>query len=64
MPGNLHKTSLFLADYVEIIRNLSEVNPDAAKRFCDTVERAFRLLTSHPQLGVQAGFRYAPQVRK
>jgi plasmid stabilization system protein ParE len=64
VPQNLHKASLFLADYAEIVRKLSEVNPDAAERFCGAVERTLKLLASHPQLGVKAGFRHAPQVRK
>ena len=64
MPGNLLKGSLFLADYAQIVRKLCEVNPDAAERFCDAVERALKLLAAHPQLGAKAGFRHAPQVRK
>ena len=64
MPGKLHKGSLFLADYAEIVTGLSEVNPDAAERFCVAVERAFALLAAHPQLGSKAGFRHAPEVRK
>ncbi len=64
MPAELLKGSLFLADYAEIITKFSEVNPDAAERFCDAVERALTLLATHPQLGSKAGFRHAPSVRK
>lgn len=64
MPGNLHKGSLFLGDYAEIVRKLTEVNPDAADRFCDALEHALNLLAQHPQLGTKAGFRRAPQVRR
>ena len=64
MPVNLHRGSLFLADYAEIVTDLSEVNPLAAERFCDAVEQALSLLATHPQIGSKAGFRHAPQVRK
>jgi plasmid stabilization system protein ParE len=64
VPGNLHKGSVFLGDYAEIVRTLSAANPDAAERFCEEVERALNLLAAHPQLGTKAGFRHAPQVRK
>lgn len=64
MAGNLHKGSRFLADYAEIVTDLSAVNPDAAERFCDAVESALSLLRVHPQAGAKAGFRHAPQVRK
>ena len=64
MPANLHKGSLFHADYAKIVRDLCEVNPGAAERFCEAVERALKLLAAHPQLGSKAGFRHAPQVRK
>lgn len=64
MPQNLHKGSRFLADYTEIVRGLCEVNPDAAERFCAAVERHLELLATHPQIGVKAGFRHAPHVRK
>lgn len=57
MPGRLHKGSLFLADYAEIVTSLCEVNPDA-------VERALALLERHPLVGSKAGFRHAPEVRK
>jgi len=55
---------LFLADYAEIVTGLCEVNPDAAERFCDAVERALALLERNPLLGSKAGFRHAPEVRK
>jgi plasmid stabilization system protein ParE len=61
---NLHKGSHFLGDYVEIVRMLTAANPKAAERFCEAVEHALALLAAHPQLGVQAGFRHAPQVRR
>lgn len=64
MAGELHKGSLFLEDYAEIVITLSAANPDAADRFCDAVERALALLSAHPQLGARAGFQHAPQVRK
>ena len=64
MGAVLHKGSLFLADYVEIVTTLSAENPGAAERFCDAVEEALALLTRHPQLGSMAGFRRAPGVRK
>ena len=64
MPQNLHKGSRFLADYAEIVRGLGEVNPDAAERFCEAVERHLHLLATHPQIGAKAGFRHAPRVRK
>ena len=61
---NLRKGSRFLTDYAEIVSRLCEENPDAADRFCDAVERALKLLTTHPQAGAKAGYRHAPQVRK
>ena len=64
MPDRLHKASLFLANYAEIVTGLCEVNPEAAERFCDAVERALALLERHPLLGSKAGFRHAPEVRK
>lgn len=64
MSKRLHKGSLFLADYAGIVGKLCEVNPVAAARFCDEVERALKLLDSHPQLAAKAGFPHAPQVRK
>jgi plasmid stabilization system protein ParE len=64
VPRNLHKGSLFLGDYAEIVRVLVAANPDAADRFCDAVENAIALLAEHPELGVKAGFRHAPQVRR
>lgn len=64
MTARLHKGSLFLADYAEIVTKLCDVNPDAGERFCDAVERALSLMATHPQLGDKAGFRHAPQVRK
>lgn len=64
MIERLHKGSLFLADYGAIVRELCATNPKAGDRFCDSVERALKLLSRHPQLGVKAGFRHAPCVRK
>lgn len=64
MAGELHKGSRFLADYAEIVSTLSAANPDAAERFCEALERALALLSTHPQLGARAGFQHAPQVRK
>ena len=64
MPAELHKGSLFLSDYAEIVTKLSAANPDAAERFCDAVERVLALLATHPQLGSKAGFHHAPDVRK
>jgi len=64
VTGKLHKGSLFLADYAEIVAGLCDVNPDAGERFCDAVERALNLLAEYPQAGTKAGFRHAPQVRK
>lgn len=64
MTGKLHKGSRFLADYAEIVTGLCAVNPDAAERFCDAVERALALLEKHPHAGSQAGFRHAPEARK
>ena len=64
MPGRLHKGSLFITDHAEIVTGLCEVNPEAAERFCDAVERALALLERHPQIGSKAGFRHAPEVRK
>jgi len=46
------------------VGTLGEANPTAADGFCDAVERALKLLAQHPQLGVKAGFRHAPRVRK
>lgn len=64
MTAKLHKGSLFLSDYAEIVRELCGTNPDAGERFCDAVERALGLLATHPQIGAKSGFRHAPQVRK
>lgn len=64
MPAELHQGSLFLADYAQIVTELSGANPDAADRFCDAVEHSLTLLTKYPQLGSKAGFRHAPAVRK
>lgn len=64
MPADLHKGSLFLADYAGIVRELGGANPDAADRFCNAIERALALLAAHPQIGARAGFRHAPSVRK
>jgi len=64
VTGRLHKGSLFLADYAEIVGELCGTNPKAGDRFCDSVEQALKLLARHPQLGAKAGFRHAPQVRK
>ena len=64
MPSNLLKGSRFLADYAEIVTDLSAASPDAAERFCDAVERALALLAAHPQIGAKGGFRHAPGVRK
>lgn len=64
MPHNLHKGSRFLADYTGIVDGLCAVNPDAAERFCQSVERALKLLHQHPQLGAKAGYAHAPRVRK
>jgi plasmid stabilization system protein ParE len=59
----LLKRSRFLGDYREIILHLAEVNVLAADRFCDAVEAALELLTSHPEMGPKAGFPNAPEVR-
>lgn len=64
MTARLHKGSLFLADYAEIVSELCGANPDAGERFCDAVERALSLIAAHPQIGIKSGFRHAPQVRK
>jgi toxin ParE1/3/4 len=64
VPQNLHKGSQFLADYAAIVQGLCEVNPDAGERFCEAVEHHLQLLATHPQLGVKAGFRHAPRVRR
>jgi len=60
----LLKSSLFLADYREVVTKLAGVNPDAADRFCDAVEGALDLLTRHPEAGRLAGFTLAPDVRQ
>lgn len=54
----LFKSSLFLADYREVVTNLAGVNPDAADRFCDAVEGALDLLTRHHEAGRLAGFAH------
>ena len=64
MPVDVHKGSLFLSDYAEIVTGLSGENSDAAERFCDAVERSLELLSAHPQIGARAGFRHAPGVRQ
>ena len=64
MTVRLHKGSLFLADYAEIVSEICGTNPDAGERFCDAVERALGLLATHPQIGAKSGFCNAPQVRK
>jgi toxin ParE1/3/4 len=64
VPAELLKSSLFLADYAEIVTKLSAVSPDAAGQFCNAVEDALTLLATHPQLGSKAGYRQAPGVRK
>jgi toxin ParE1/3/4 len=60
----LRKGSLFLADYAQIVTELSEANPETAEHFCDALERSLTLLVEFPQLGSKAGFRHAPAVRK
>jgi len=60
----LHKTSLFLTDYREIILEIADANPDAAERLCDAVESALKLLSQHPQIARKAGFAHAPKVRR
>jgi toxin ParE1/3/4 len=60
----LLKSSLFLADYREIVSHLAEVNPDAADRFCGAVEETLQLLPRFPELGRLAGFPLAPNVRR
>ena len=64
MRATIHKTSLFLRDYREIVLRISKANPDAGERFCDAVEAALELLSQHPQIGPLAGFKKAPQVRR
>ena len=64
MGEKLHKGSLFLDDYAEIVTVFCATNPDAGERFCDAVERALALLSDHPQAGSKAGFQHAPKVRK
>ena len=64
MPPTLHKGSQFLADHTAIVQGLCEVNPEAGERFCEAMERHLKLLTEHPQLGIKAGFRHAPRVRR
>ncbi len=64
MSSKLHKGSRFLTDYAEIVLGLSAANREAAKRFCDAVERALALRRTQPQLGSRTGFRGAPTVRK
>ena len=64
MSVPLLKSSLFLADYREVVTKLAGVNPDAADRFCDAVEGALDLLTRHPEAGRLAGFTLAPDVRQ
>ena len=64
MSVPLLKSSLFLADYREVVTNLAGVNPDAADRFCDAVESTLDLLTRHPEAGRLAGFSLAPDVRR
>lgn len=39
MAGALLKTSQFLEDYQQIILGVTDVNPDAADRICDAVDR-------------------------
>ena len=58
------KSSLFLADYREIVTYLAGVNPDSADRFCDALEAALDLLSRHPEAGRLAGFPLAPKVRR
>jgi toxin ParE1/3/4 len=64
VPEKLHKSSRFLRDYAHIVRTIAAADPLAADRFCDAVEHALKLLASHPLIGVKAGFRHAPSVRK
>lgn len=60
----LLKSSLFLADYREVVTYLAGVKPDAADRFCDAIEDALDLLIRHPEAGRLAGFSLAPEVRR
>ena len=64
MRAKLHKASLFLADYAGRTNSIAVVNPDAADRFCDAIERALDMIAQHPQIGALAGFQHAPTVRK
>jgi plasmid stabilization system protein ParE len=59
----LLKRSQFLSDYTSVVLSLQEVNPLAAHRFCDEVDAAVKLISTHPEVARKAGFTKAPEVR-
>ena len=59
----LHKRSRFLDDYTEIVLRIQEANPVAAHNFCDEVETALELISTHPEIARLAGFPKAPSTR-
>jgi hypothetical protein len=56
MTARLHKGSLFLADYAEIVTKVCDANPDTGERFCDAVERALSLIATQNADRSQVGF--------
>jgi plasmid stabilization system protein ParE len=59
----LLKRRQFLEDYREIVLRLADMDVMAADRFCDAVEAALEMLSSHPEIGPKAGFPRAPDAR-
>jgi toxin ParE1/3/4 len=53
-----------LEDYASIALGINEVNPTAADRFCDEVERSLQLLSTHPEIGSLARFTRTTGIRK
>jgi plasmid stabilization system protein ParE len=59
----LLKRRRFFENYARIVLSLQEVNPQAAHRFCDSVDAALKLIAQHPKIARLAGFAHAPTVR-
>lgn len=57
------KRSRFLEDYTGIVLTIQEANPMAAHRFCDEVESAIKLISTHPEIARKAGFPNTPDAR-
>ena len=57
------KRSRFLDDYTGIVLAIQEANPAAAHRFCNEVEAAIKLISTHPEIARRAGFPKAPEAR-